>query len=197
MPTVFILSWPSGVGKTTLWEAIKLEADSLKIEKVITTTTRNPRPWEINWKDYWFVSVEEFEKMIEEWRMIEWAQVHGNFYGSTYNELERIIKKWNRPLYIVDPQWVISLKKTLSSSNFLKSSYNVSFQIKTIFVVPPSEEELKRRLLKRWEDPNSESFRIRLQESLNWLKMKDIFDYVIVNDNLEKAVEEFKNILME
>ena len=188
MSIVFILSWPSGVGKTTLWEAIKLEADDLRIEKVITTTTRQPRLWEVNWKDYWFVSVEEFEKMIETWKMIEWAQVHGNFYWSTFNELERIIQSWKRPLYIVDPQWVVSLKKVLTERYW----YNV----KTIFVIPPSEEELKRRLLKRGEDPDSESFKIRLQESLNWLKMKDLFDYIIVNDNLEEAVRELKNILM-
>ena len=192
MPIVFILSWPSWAWKTTLWEAIKPEADKLKIEKIITTTTRSPRPWEVNWRDYRFVSIKEFEKLIEQWKMIEWAQVHWNFYWSTYDELERILNKWYIPLYIVDPQGVVSLRKTLSSAKSSEKLIWYSFQIKTIFVVPPSIDELKKRLLKRWENPNSDAFKLRLQESINWLNMKELFDYIIVNDDLEKAVEEFK-----
>jgi guanylate kinase len=69
------------------------------------------------------------------------------------------------------------------------------YEVFSIFVVPPSEEVLKERLLKRWEDPNSQDFKIRLRESLNWLQLKDIFDYVLVNDDLERAVKEFKTIL--
>jgi len=89
------------------------------------------------------------------------------------------------PLYIVDPQWV----------KFLKNKLWWIYDVKTIFILPPSEDELKNRLLKRWENPNSESFKIRINESLIWLEEKDNYDYQIINDNLEKAVEKFREII--
>jgi len=184
---VIIMSWPSGAWKTTLWENIKND-EELNIDKVITTTTRKPRQWEKNGVDYWFVDVEEFKKKIKNWQMIEWAQVHWNFYWSTYDELERILNSWKIPFYIVDPQWVETLSDVLSEK---------WFNVVTIFVVPPSEEELRKRLLKRWEDPDSEEFKLRLKESLNWLKLKDIFDYVIINDDLKEAVKKLKNIILQ
>ncbi len=184
--TIFILSWPSWVGKTTLWHNLLNEKDDIKIEKVITTTTRKPRDWEVNGKDYYFVSIEDFWKLIKENKLVEWAEVHNNFYWSTYQELERIIKRWYKPLYIVDPQWSKYLKKVLSDK----------YKVVTVFILPPSIEELKQRLLKRWEDPNSEAFKIRLNESLVWINDADHYDYKIVNDNLEDTINKLKNIFL-
>jgi len=129
--TIFIISWPSWVWKTTLWTILSQQKDDLKIEKVITTTTRTQRPWEIHWKDYYFVSIEDFGKLIKEDKLVEWAEVHNNFYWSTYDELNRILSKWYRPLYIVDPQWAKYLKKVLSSDYnvitiFLFSSFAIT-----------------------------------------------------------------------
>ena len=185
MPKVFILSWPSGVGKTSIWEKFKQKYPNSNIEKVITTTTRPKREYEIDGKDYYFVTVDDFAKLIKEHKLIEYAEVHNNFYGSTYAELERILNSGKNPLYIVDPQGV----------KFLKEKLWKDYEVKTIFILPPSEEELKKRLLKRGEDPNSESFKVRLNESLVWLAEKDDYDFTILNDDLDKAVEQFKSII--
>ena len=184
MKKVFILTWPSWVGKTTLWEQLKSKVPN--IEKVITTTTRKKRNYEEHWKDYYFVTIDEFTKLIKEGKLIEYAEVHNNFYGSTYDELERILSLWKTPLYIVDPQGV----------KFLKTKLSWLYDVKTIFILPPSENELKKRLLKRGEDENSESFKVRLNESLIWLSEKDNYDYQIVNDDLEKAVNKLRKIFL-
>lgn len=184
MRKIFILSWPSWVGKTTLWEYLKDKIPN--VEKIITTTTRKKRNYEQNGKDYYFVTVEEFMKLIKDGKLIEYAKVHGNFYGSTYDELKRILNLWKIPLYIVDPQWV----------KFLKTKLSWLYDVKTIFILPPSKEELKKRLLKRWEDENSDSFKIRFAESLIWLSEKDNYDYQIINDDLEKAANQLKKIFL-
>ena len=185
MKKVFILSWPSWVGKTTIYEEYMKNNGVEKIQKIITTTTRSKRDYETHWKDYYFVSIKEFQKLIEDWKFIEYAKVHNNFYGSTYEALENIILKNKTPFYIVDPQWVRYLK------NVLSWKYNV----KTIFILPPNKEELEKRLIKRGESENSESFQTRINESLKWLSEKDNYDYHIVNDDLKRAVEEFKKII--
>ncbi len=186
MKKVIILSGPSWVGKTTIWEEFDKNYNNKEMKKIITTTTRKKRDYEKDWKDYYFLNVEDFRNKINNKEFIEYAEVHNNFYGSTYEELENILWNWQIPLYIVDPQGVRYLKDTL------KWVYNV----KTIFILPPNEETLEKRLIKRWEDQNSESFKIRVNESLIWLASKDNYDFNIINDNLERAVEEFKNIIL-
>lgn len=184
MKKVFILAGPSWVGKTTLWMKFKEKYPNFPVEKVVTSTTRPKRSWEKQWKDYYFLSLDEFSKKIENKEFIEYAEVHNNFYGSTYEELERILTESKYPLYIVDPQWV----------KFLKNKLSGLYDVKTIFILPPSEEELKQRLIKRGETPDSDSFKIRLKESLIWLAEKDNYDYQIVNDNLDQAVDKLKDI---
>ena len=186
MKKVFVLSWPSWVGKTTIWEQFDKLHNTWKVKKVVTSTTRPKRNYEIHWRDYYFLNIEDFRKKIKNKEFIEYAEVHNNFYGSTYEELDNILDNKQFPLYIVDPQWVRYLKDTL------KWAYDV----KTIFILPPSEDVLKKRLLSRGEDENSENFKIRVNESLIWLEWKNNYDYNIVNDDLEKAVEEFKNIIL-
>ena len=185
MKKIFILSWPSWVGKTTIYEEYIKDNEETKIQKVITTTTRQKRDYEKHWKDYYFLSIKEFKQLIKKEKLIEYAQVHNNFYGSTYEELKNIILNNKTPFYIVDPQWVKYLEKVLSWM----------YDVKTIFILPPNKKELKKRLIKRGEDENSESFQIRLNESLVWLEEKNNYNYNIVNDDLEKAVKEFKKII--
>ncbi len=185
MKNLFILSWPSGVWKTTLYEEFKKYYPNSNIEKIITTTTRNMRDYEIDWKDYYFVDVDYFKKLINENKLIEYAKVYNNYYWSTYEELNRIIDKSIQPLYIVDPQWVKTLKNKL----------NNTYKIKTIFILPPSIDTLKKRLLKRGETYNSKSFKIRLEESLIRLNEKSNYDYNILNDDLQIAVDDFKKII--
>lgn len=184
MKKIFILSWPSWVWKTTIYqECIKKNNNIFK--KVITTTTRTQREYEKNWKDYYFVSMDVFRQIIKNDEFIEYVKVHENFYGSTYYELKKIISSWKIPLYIVDPQWV----KTLKNKLFWM------YDLKTIFILPPNQEELKNRLIKRWEQENSNEFNIRIKESLIWLEEKHNYDYNIVNDNLENAIKKFEQII--
>ena len=184
MKKIFILAGPSWVWKTTLWESFKKKYPDFSVEKIITSTTRTKREGEVDWKDYYFLSLEEFKQKVENKEFVEYAEVHNNFYWSTYEELERILKENKYPLYIVDPQWV----------KFLKEKLSWLYDVKTIFILPPSEEELKKRLIKRWESPDSEDFKIRVKESLIWLAEKDNYDYQIINDDLNNALEQLKSI---
>ncbi len=179
---VYIMSWPSWVGKTTVWEII-INSDNLNFEKIITTTTRQPRDDEFYWVHYYFVEEEKFDRLVESWSLIEYAKVHWNYYWSTYEELERILHEWLIPLYIVDHQWALFLKEKL------KDDYDVV----TVVLLPPNKDELLKRLNKRWTE-TEETLKIRFQESMEQLEEKDFYDYEIVNDNLEKTVEEFIKI---
>lgn len=175
--TVFILSGPSGVGKTTVWDEIRSQhAD--RVEKIVTTTTRAPRPGEIHGTHYYFLSKTEFEAKIMEGNMIEYALVHGNYYGSSTDELERIVSHGKSPVYIVDPQGMAHLKPEL-----MRRSYRVS----TVFLLPPSIDELKSRLRGRGTE-NDDSLNIRLANAMVEMEEKDFYDYQIVNDTLENAV---------
>lgn len=109
---VIILSGPSGVGKTTVLDSIYAQ-HSAHIGRVITTTTRPPRPSEVHGDHYYFLSQEDFEAAIARDEMVEYAVVHGNYYGSTLGELERIIALGRIPIYNIDPQGMVHLKPVL------------------------------------------------------------------------------------
>lgn len=175
---IFILSWPAWVGKTTIWHEV--ESRCPKINKIVTTTSRSMRDNEVNWIHYHFISKSEFEDKIHSWDLIEYAIVHTNYYGSTFSELERIISNNCSPIYIIEPQWMIHLKPILE-----EKGYNVV----TIFLLPPSLEELKRRLHNRGTETD-EQFQIRLATAITELEQQDFYDIRLVNNDLEKTKEE-------
>ena len=115
LPTVFVLSGPSAVGKTTVWEAYRKRYAMSMIEKIVTTTSRDRRPGETEGEHYYFWTAERFQEAIRENLLIEYAVVHGKYYGSTYAELERIVADRKSPLYIVDPQGMIHIKPLLEA----------------------------------------------------------------------------------
>ena len=180
---IFIFSGPAGVGKTTIWHGI--ENDVPHIEKVITTTSRSIREGEINGSHYHFISREEFEKKIESGDLIEYAIVHTNYYGSTYSELERIIQAKKNPIYIIEPQGMVHLKPLLEKK---------WYRVVTIFLLPPSLDELKRRLHGRGTETR-EQFEIRLATAMTELEQQDFYDIRLVNDDFEKTKEELIAIL--
>lgn len=184
MKKVFIISGASWAGKTTIYQNF-IDKIPNKIKKIVTTTTRAKRKTEIQGEDYHFVDVEKFSNLIKNKKLIEYAEVHNNFYGSTFEELDNILKTWKIPLYIVDPQWVKSLKTKLSWI----------YDVKTIFILPPSIDELKKRLIKRWEDPDSEQFKIRINESTIWIQEQYNYDFCIVNNDLTEATKNLENII--
>jgi guanylate kinase len=181
---VLILSWPSGVGKTTVWEALH-EKYADRIEKIVTTTTRPIREWEIEWQHYYFLTRAEFQSRIDSGDMIEYALVHGNYYGSTLAELERIVKLGKYPLYIVDPQGMVHLKPLLEHRNYT---------VQTFFLRPPSMRELHKRLSER-KTEKPEDLEIRIANAWVELEEQDFYDHKITNVTLEKTIEELTAII--
>lgn len=176
---VFIITGPSGVGKSTL---IKLLLNSLPdVHFSVSYTTRPPRANEENGIDYYFVSQEEFESMIKKDKFLEWAEVHGYLYGTFFGELEKAFSQGKDLILDVDIQGASSIKRKITDAV-------------TIFVLPPSWEALKERLSLREE--NNEIVERRLKRSKEELKEWKNFEYIIINENLKKAVTELSSIIL-
>lgn len=175
-----IVSGPSGVGKGTLISMLMKEFENIRFS--ISYTTRRPREGEIHGVHYFFVSKEEFKKMIEQDKFAEWAQVHGNFYGTPKVEIEQKLKQGLDVIFDIDVQGAKQLKKNLADGEF-------------VFIMPPSMDELKKRLLKRSSDPILD-IEIRLKNAEKEIKDASFFDYVIVNDDLDLAYENLRCIYL-
>lgn len=181
---VFILSWPAGAGKNTIWNLVKPLCESY-IEESVSATSRPARSTEQNGREYYFVSREQFEAKIANHEFLEYALVHTNYYGSPKSELERIIRAWKNPLYIIDVQWALLLRPLLEEE---------WYEVITIFLLPPSIEVMKERI--RWRGTESEEqFEIRLQSAMREFEQQNLYDTQIVNDDIEKAKNELITIL--
>jgi guanylate kinase len=168
-----IFSAPSGAGKTTIVK--HLLSKGLPLEFSISAASRKPRNNEVNGKDYYFFSEEEFKKNIADNQFIEWEEVYqGNFYGTLKSEVNRIWKNGNHVLFDIDVKGGVNLKRMYPEIT------------KSIFIMPPSVEELERRLVSRSTD-DMETIKKRVGKAIEELKFADQFDLIIVNDNLEEA----------
>ncbi|MDO8494030.1 MAG: guanylate kinase [Deltaproteobacteria bacterium] len=167
-----IISAPSGTGKTTVIQRL-LEKNQRMVHSV-SCTTRARRPQETDGKDYHFLSVEEFQKGIRENRFAEWAEVHGSFYGTPKEPIERWLSAGVTVLLPIDVQGGMNLKNLYPRAAI------------SIFLLPPSEEELKRRLDQRKTDSKAEK-EIRLQNAKKEMKFKDAYDHQVVNREVEEA----------
>lgn len=168
---IFVISAPSGAGKTTLINRL-LEAESSFMFS-ISTTTRSMRKDEVDGVHYHFISKDEFNKMIIDDEFVEWAEVYGNYYGTTKKEVDRIRKCGKIPLFDVDIQGSRNLKEQIKEGVF-------------IFIIPPSREVLEKRLIGR-ETENSEQLKLRLKNARSEIAEYKNFDYVIINCDLESA----------
>ncbi len=177
-----IISGPSGSGKTTIVKKL-LENDDLNLEFSISATTRKPRPGEIDGKDYYFLSVVEFKSKIEDNEFIEWEEVYKNhYYGTLKTEIARIWANNKNVIFDVDVNGAINLKNYFNEKAI------------SIFIKPPSIEELKKRLqIRKTETPEKIAFRLKRAEYE--LKFEKKFDYVVINNNLENAIEKTKEIV--
>ena len=179
MAKLFILSAPSGTGKSTI--AGKLLQQLEGIRRVVTMTTREPRPGEENGVDYIFVSREEFEKGIEEGLFLEYANVYGNYYGTPRDQIEKNIEEGYDSLLVIDVQGAFQVKKVYPGAV-------------SVFLLPPSLEELKRRMVGRgYRDSNAQE---RLKTAGGEIPCAKRFDYIIINDFIDKAVEQLKSIVV-
>jgi len=176
---VFVMSGPSGTGKTSILRKLLQDTESLDFS--VSYTTREIRPGEIEGEDYFFVSEKDFKSLIERGEFLEWATVHGNFYGTSRTFVENTISKGRDILLDVDVQGAISIMKKLEDAVY-------------VFVAPPSYEELERRLTSRGTE-NSSSLKTRLENARWELEQMKLFQYLIINNDVCKSVNQFKAII--
>jgi len=173
-----IISAPSGAGKSTLISRI-MKKDS-RFSFSVSTTTRSPREGEKDGINYYFKDRKEFEQMIANDEFLEWAEVHGNLYGTSKKEVDRIHAAEKIPLFDIDVQGAKNIREKIAGV--------------FVFIVPPSMEELKRRLLSRSTD-SQETIDLRIKNASAELAYAGIYDYVIVNDSLETAENDFFSVM--
>jgi guanylate kinase len=178
--SLFIVSAPSGAGKTTLCKKIVSSLPDLKFS--VSYTTRQPRRGEVNNRDYTFISREEFRSMIGGGEFIEWAEVHGEFYGTSMKRLEELIDSGNDVILDIDTKGAMQIKEKYKEGTY-------------IFVLPPSMDVLKKRLAKRMTDSKEEVGK-RLKTAVSEIRTYGKYDYVIINDVLEKALKKFEAIII-
>lgn len=178
-----VITAPSGSGKTTIVK--KLLEQIPELEFSVSATTRSKRTHEVHGKDYYFLSVSEFEQAIEKEEFIEWEEVYpGKFYGTLKREITRIKNQKKLAALDIDVQGALNLKKKYEE------------QLIAFFIKAPSPEILKERLIARGTDsPND--IEIRLAKAKYESQFENRFDFVIINDNLENAVNQIINKLKE
>jgi guanylate kinase len=179
---LFVVAAPSGTGKTTLCARLLKETPELMLS--VSTTTRAPRGKERDGVDYHFISTDEFKKAIKADGFAEWAEVHGNFYGTHKKTIQKAFDAGKSLLLDIDVQGADSLKKSFPAETI------------RIFLQPPSMEELERRLRSRGTD-SEESIQKRLLAAEKEMEHMDHFDHVIVNDDLEKAYFALSGIVLQ
>jgi len=178
--SIFIVSAPSGAGKTTLCKQIVRMVDNIKPS--ISFTTRQPRAGEIRDEDYCFVSEEEFRAMIDRGDFVEWAQVHGNLYGTSKRKLEDLLEAGYDMLLDIDTQGARQFKQCFSNAVY-------------IFILPPSMKELKQRLERRMSN-SVEDMNRRLLRAVDEIREYKMYDYVIVNDILTDSLKKLEAIII-
>lgn len=171
---LLILSSPSGAGKTTISE--KLLKQSTNLVRSISITTRKPRTNEIDGKDYFFVAEEKFHELCKAGKMLEYAKVFGNFYGIPRDFIEQNIKNGVSVLLSIDWQGAFHLFKIMQE------------KVASIFILPPSMQELKSRLDKRNSDSTS-TIEYRLTQAQEEMSKCNQYDYVIINNTIDESVE--------
>lgn len=174
-----VLTGPSGVGKGTLLRHLRQRHPNLYLST--SATTRSPRPGEIDGQDYYFVSRETFEHMIEKGDLLEWAEFAGNYYGTPRQPVEIQIERGNQ----------VILEIELKGARQIAQSFPDALKI---FILPPSRQELERRIRDRGQD-NEAAIARRLERARVELEAADEFDIQIVNDDLDQALATLEQTL--
>ena len=176
---LYVVAAPSGTGKSSLVKAL-LEVDS-RMELSVSHTTRAPRGQEVHGREYYFTSHEEFDRMVEADAFVEWAQVHGNRYGTSRKTIEDKIAAGADIVLEIDFQGAVQIKDQFPNAVL-------------IFILPPSWEELRSRLERRAED-SAEVIELRLQNAASEMMHAREFDFVIINELFERALFDLKAIV--
>lgn len=180
---LIIMSGPSGVGKGTIREKL-MEDKSLNLFYSVSMTTRNPRPGEVDGREYYFVSKEEFQRNIDNGNLLEWAEFVGNRYGTPRDKVEKMRDEGKNVLLEIDVNGTSQVLSKLDRNDVI-----------SVFIAPPSLKELENRIRGRSTETD-EVIKNRLAQASRELGQKDQYRFVVVNDKLEDAVEEFRKIIV-
>ncbi len=176
---LFVVAAPSGAGKSSLVKAL-MELDS-RVQPSVSHTTRAPRGQEKHGREYFFVSQQEFDAMVQADAFVEWAHVHGHRYGTSKKAIEERIAQGADVILEIDFQGAIQIKKVFANAVL-------------IFILPPSWEELRSRLERRGED-KPEVIELRLRNAAEEMAQARQFDFVIINELFERALFDLKAIV--
>jgi guanylate kinase len=176
---LFVVAAPSGAGKSSLVKAL-LELDS-RVQPAVSHTTRPPRGQEKHGREYFFLSNDEFDGMVERNAFLEWAHVHGQRYGTSRHTIEERMQHGADVILEIDFQGAINIKKIFANAVL-------------VFILPPSWEELRSRLQRRGED-SAEIIELRLKNAALEMAQAQEFDFVIINELFERAVFDLKTIV--
>ncbi len=177
-PFPIIVSSPSGAGKTTIVDAV-LKCNKT-VARVVTATTRAPRVGEKDGIDYHFWTIKQFEQAIKKGQMLEWAQVHTHYYGIPKKSVEDLLQKGICPILVIDVQGARTMLKEYPDAA-------------TVFIVPPSLKELKKRILGR--NDNTQDIEIRLETAKKEMLELEHYNYALLNDDLAEAVDKMAGIV--
>jgi guanylate kinase len=173
---LFVVSAPSGAGKTTLCNMLLAKFDALAYS--VSHTTRPPRVGEVDGQQYFFVSKERFNELIEQGDFLEYATVHNNLYGTSKSAIEAQLAEGRDLLLDIDPQGAMQLKSGIDYGIY-------------IFIMPPSLEELRARLVKR---NDTDTIELRLHNAVQELQYAKEYDYIVTNNDLDRAFYELSSI---
>ena len=181
---LIIMSGPSGVGKGTIRQEI-MKDSSLNLFYSVSMTTRNPRVGEVDGRDYYFVTKEEFQKNIDNGNLLEWAEFVGNRYGTPKDKVESMR----------DKGYNVLLEIEVNGTEQVLSKCKGDDDVISIFLVPPSLEELENRIRGRSTETD-EVIKKRLNKATRELKLQNNYKYVVMNDDLNRACNEIKDIIL-
>lgn len=176
---LIIISGPSGAGKGTLVDQLVARVPQLWVS--VSATTRAPRPGEVEGEDYFFLPVEEFARRIEEGDFLEWAEVHGNRYGTLRSAVEAKMAQGRDVILEIDPQGAMQVKALMPEAVL-------------VFIVAPSMDELERRIRGRGAETD-EQVSVRLATAVRELELVGSYDFVVENDDVARATDELVRII--
>ena len=177
---LFALSAPSGAGKTTIARNILRQFPELRFS--VSATTRTQRPREVEGKDYFFLTREEFEQRIADGGLVEWEEIYGNLYGTLRSEIDRVLSTGGHMLFDIDVKGALSIKRLYGDDAV------------TIFILPPGIDVLRERLERRGTD-SAEVIERRMQRSAWELEQAPLFDRSVLNDDLDRSIPEVAEII--